>query len=437
VGRYTDLFLDALRARGSERGNVVYLSSGWDSTAILAGLVHVFGAAKVRCVIGRMTYSARAGVCNPFEIERARKVADYYAVPLDVVEFDYVSSGRELFDELRPMFRSAGFVGPTAFNHWRLASFVRDTTPGEESVFAGEISDGAHNLGFSQFLTVFHRVHDFREYSDKMLGYLFGPTFLQALWDGSAGDDPIYGFLRGRYTAATVFDSPSESRAGLTRQLLSSFFLRGTRFPLWSLANSRMLTADGRAAYLEEMERVYLSEAVDAVTPETLYAWYLRLYNSFHWQAGTVATLDLTAERCGVPMALPFWDAGIQEFLSEMPEEWGRGLDLKPTKYPLKAMLADRIDYPMHLQVGPHSYQYDVNPGFTLTGESMHGSQLGAYFKAVLARGDVFGRLSGDMFALDYLHGLVDRFVAGDELFGADLSDLATLAYFAAYDAAL
>jgi hypothetical protein len=431
--RYTDLFLEALRARGSDHGNVVYLSSGWDSTSILAGLVHVFGARKVRCVIGRMTYSTEAGVCNPYEIARAAKVADYFGVPLETVEFDYTTTGRELFDDLRPIFQSAGFVGPTSFNHWKLARFVADTSAGGESVFAGEISDGAHNLGFSQYLTVFHPVIDFREYSDKMLGYLFGPTFLKALWDGSATDDPVYRFLRDRYPTDTAFDDVPGGRESRTTRLLSSFFLRGVRFPLWSLRNSRMLTADGRRAYLDEMERTYLAEAGEAATPSTLYAWYLHLYNSFHWQAGTVATLDLTADACGLPMALPFWDAGLQDFLSGMPEDWGRGLELKPTKYPLKEMLASRIDYPMHLQVGPHSYQYDVNPRFTLTGESMHRSQLGAYFKTVLARGDCFAHLSPEMFEVGYLRGLVERFAGGEELYGADLSDVAALSYFAAY----
>ena len=44
---YTDLFLEAVRARASENGNIVYLSSGWDSTSILAALVHLFGKDKL------------------------------------------------------------------------------------------------------------------------------------------------------------------------------------------------------------------------------------------------------------------------------------------------------------------------------------------------------------------------------------------------------
>ena len=43
---YTDLFLEAIRARASEDGNIIYLSSGWDSTSILAALVHLFGKDK-------------------------------------------------------------------------------------------------------------------------------------------------------------------------------------------------------------------------------------------------------------------------------------------------------------------------------------------------------------------------------------------------------
>ena len=40
---YTEIFIESVRARGSEQGNVVFLSSGWDSTSILAALVHCFG----------------------------------------------------------------------------------------------------------------------------------------------------------------------------------------------------------------------------------------------------------------------------------------------------------------------------------------------------------------------------------------------------------
>ena len=59
-----------------------------------------------------------------------------------------------------------------------LAKYVSIYHKGK-SVFCGEISDGAHNLGFSQFTTIFHTSKHFREYSDKMASYLYGPTFMQ------------------------------------------------------------------------------------------------------------------------------------------------------------------------------------------------------------------------------------------------------------------
>ncbi len=64
-----------------------------------------------------------------------------------------------------------------------------------------------------------------------------------------------------------------------------------------------------------------------------------------------------------------------------MPESWGRGLDLKPTKYPLKWMLEHCIDYPLHLQVGPHLYLYDVDPTFSHSAKFMYGSAFTPYIK--------------------------------------------------------
>jgi hypothetical protein len=32
------------------------------------------------------------------------------------------------------------------------------------------------------------------------------------------------------------------------------------------------------------METAYLAPAASAMTADTLYSWYLHLYNSFHWQ---------------------------------------------------------------------------------------------------------------------------------------------------------
>ena len=425
LDRYADALLEAIRLRASEQGNIVYLSSGWDSTSILGSLVHLFGPKKVHAIVGRMQYSERSGVINQFEIDRAKAIAEFYGVSLEIAEFDYRRTGPEQLDEVLPLFRQHQVASLVGLNHARLAKAARASGAGD-TVFAGEISDGAHNLGFSQYVTIFHPVLDFREYSDKMASYLFGPTFLSQLQSGAHDTDPIYQLLRGR-TGAALFDEPAGTAGGRTRQLLASFFLRGGRMPLWSLRNSRALTADGRDAYTREMESAYLAGPAAAVDAGTLYAWYLRLYNSFHWQGSTVVTLPLTAEANGLRPALPFWDAAVQDFLSGMPEDWGRGLDFNRTKYPLKWMLQNRIKYPYELQSGPHSYLYDVDHSFSHAAELLYASSFTPLFRERLKTKEFAGRFSSEWFDHAYLDGLADRYVAGETAGGAELTDLTSL----------
>ena len=425
LDRYADALLEAVRSRASDNGNIVYLSSGWDSTSLLGCLVHLFGPKKVHAVVGRMQYATRSGVINQFEIDRAQRIADYYGVSLEIAEFDYRTDGPAKLAEVLPLFKSHHVASLVGLNHAILAEAAQKSGRGD-TVFAGEISDGAHNLGFSQYVTIFHPVLDFREYSDKMASYLFGPTFLGLLRDGRHAADPIYELLRGRCGDA-IFDQPAGDPLGRTRQLFSSFFLRGGRMPLWSLRNARFLTDDGRRAYSSEMEERYLAFAAEHVTPETLYAWYLRLYNSFHWQGSTVVTLPLTAEARGLRPALPFWDAELQDFLSFMPESWGRGLDFNRTKFPLKWTLQHRIKYPYELQAGPHSYLYDVDHSFSHAAELLYASSFMPFFKARLKAHGYRDRLSPDVFDLDYIDRIVNNYTAGQVAGGGEMGDLTSL----------
>jgi len=379
---YADIFLDHLATCGSRAGNVVFLSSGWDSTSILAGLVHVHGRHKVRAVIARDLYSERSGVCNRFEIEKATKIADYYGIKLDTVDLDHAERGHYWSEQAEPILRDGHFFSLTGINHMILARHVAATTGGDETIFAGEISDGAHNLGFSQFVTAFHPSFEFRQYADKMASYLFGPTFAREFLSGRHKEDAVHKFFQGR-TGATHFDTLADDPADRMQQIFASFFLRNGRMPLWSLRNVAMLTDIGRVRYNDEMTRNYLGE-VKSIAPEQMYSAYLHLYNSFHWQGSTVATLQTMAEREGLRADLPFWDIRMQDFLASMPEKWGRGLDLNPTKFPLKWMLANRIDYPLDFQTGPHAYLYDVDPNFNQGVEIFYHSSLGQRMRELL-----------------------------------------------------
>jgi hypothetical protein len=118
----------------------------------------------------------------------------------------------------------------------------------------------------------------------------------------------------------------------------------------------------------------------------------------------------------------------VQAFLAAMPESWGRGLELRPTKYPLKWVLQHLVDYPLHLQTGPHSYLYDVDPGFSHSAEILYGSAFTPLLKERLRLRAYRMVLSADYFDLDYIDRVVGEYRAGKETRGAELNDLMALA---------
>lgn len=424
IDQYSESFLDFLAAAGSPKGNTIFLSSGWDSSSIVAGLVKVFGKRKVTGVIGRMLYSERSGNCNRFEIERAKRIAKHFGVKLHMVDLDYVKGGPDWIERVRDTFKAHNIQSQTGLNHARLAHGAAQV--GQDlPMFAGEISDGAHNLGFSQYVTIFHPTQGFREYSDKMASYLFGPTFIRGFLEGRHTDDVVFKLFRDR-AGDTVFDEPVSGAQARMRQMLVSFFLRNGRQPLWSGKNVRMLTSAGLDRYTDTMAAEYFN-GVEQSSPEQMYSWYLELYNSFHWQGSTVSTVQKMGDLFGVRAHNPYWATDIQEFLQAMPESWGRGLELRPTKYPLKRMLREKLNFPMELQVGPHSYTYDVDPTFNHSFELMHHSKLGPYAKSILKDKPYREVLSDEWFDIRYIDGLVDTFLAGKEQRGTALNDLVSV----------
>ena len=228
---YSDIFIEAVRSRASEKQNIVFLSSGWDSTSILATLVQLFGSSKIDCVIGRMRYSNRSGIINQFELDRAEKMAKYFKVRLHIVELDYTKNASETIKEVSPILNDQQFGAGTGYNHWLLAKGAKEISKPGAVIFAGEISDGAHNLGFSQYFSIYHPAsHPFREYSDKMASYLFGPTFLKQLIEGKHEDDPVWKIFKP-YHEKTKFNKLAKGKDEIIHQLISTFYLSGGRIP--------------------------------------------------------------------------------------------------------------------------------------------------------------------------------------------------------------
>ena len=429
LNKYSELFIKALKRYGSKHVNVVYLSSGWDSTSILAGLVHIYGSKKVKAVIGRMNNSKRSKVLNPFEIKKAKKIANYFKVSLNIVDFDYSKKIPKISEKLKNKMKSCCVYAGTMNNHGLLANYVKDNYDDKAAIFCGEISDGVHNLGFSQFTSIFHSSKNFREYSDKMMSYFYGPTFLKIFENNNQDTDQIYNLFKSLNKNLKFDNYKLKTREERRLKLLTSFFLTNKRLPLVSNTDDKIFTKKGKKIHYQNMKNIYLKEASKKIRSNTVYSWYIHLYNSFHWQGSTVSTLTLTSELFNQNMQMPFYDIKLQDFLSIMPENFGRGLDFNPTKYPLKWTLKNKIDYPFNLQAGPHAYVYDTNPSFNLAVETFNYSAFAPYFREILSKHPYRKILSKKIFNLKYIDNIVKKYVNGIEINGEELAVLRPLCF--------
>lgn len=425
---YSDRFLESVKSCASkDRNNVVFLSSGWDSTSILGALVHLFSKDKTKAIIGRMKYSERSEIANSFEIKRAKEITDYYGVDLEIVDLDYTKDAEKIFTKLKDTFKSQQFTSLTGFNHWLLAEHASKNFSKEDVFFAGEMSDGAHNFGFSQYATIFHpSSYDFREYSDKMNTYLFGPTFLKVLIDKKQDNDPVWNFFK-TLKPEGFFENIKEDEQSIKKQFLKSFFVRSGRIPL-SKNNSNLLTDFGKKELDSVTFNTYLKKHADRLTPENLYSIFLDCYDNFHWQGSTVATLYHACEAYDLKCFMPFHDSYLLDYLSQMPESFGRGLELRPTKFPLKWTLKNIIDYPYELQTGPHSYTYDIDPSFSHAGEIINYSSFSNLWRKSLSSENYLNFLDKEFFNISYINGLVEKYLSKEELVGDEINDTLNIA---------
>ena len=112
-----------------------------------------------------------------------------------------------------------------------------------------------------------------------------------------------------------------------------------------------------------------------------------------------------------------------------MPESWGRGLEMRPTKYPLKYMLKNKIDYPYHMQTGPHSYLYDSDPDFDHAAEWNYRSAFNSQYKDIMSKRWYRNILSEEYFDMAYLDKIATNYINGREVL-EEKHDLENLIYF-------
>ena len=110
-----------------------------------------------------------------------------------------------------------------------------------------------------------------------------------------------------------------------------------------------------------------------------------------------------------------------------MPESWGRGLDINNTKYPLKWMLKNKVDYPFELQEGPHSYTYDIDPNFSHSSELVNASSFRELYSEALMKPDFIEKFDPKIFNVKYIKSIIQKYNLGDEMKGDDIINILNL----------
>ena len=132
----------------------------------------------------------------------------------------------------------------------------------------------------------------------------------------------------------------------------------------------------------------------------------LHLYNKFHWS--TVRPAYHVANNFSSNFINIFWNANTQQTLSTMPESFGRGLELRSTKFPEKEILKQSIDVD-NLNVGPHSYlsdTSDADPYYEVIYNSTYRNIISETFKKF----DATKEFDGKYFDLKFIKKIIDFF---------------------------
>lgn len=398
---------NSVKARSSSSINWILMSSGWDSSGILSILNKLYGNKKIRAVIGRVKYSHKWGIVNKPEIDRAKKICKYFNIQLEVIDIDYTSKKFiHSFNKYKTFMRNNHLYSIHGFIYFKLSEYIyKNKKSKKDVIFNGDISDGAHNFGFAQFAN-FLQFEDlgFREYVDKMFTYLYGPSFLKKVQNNHFHKDTIFNFIKKNR------DIPFENIKNKFNYL-APLFLGRNRVPFEKLITSDLIKDNKKKFYINNLKKNYFNKIIKNFSYKTIYSCIIFLYNSFHWQSSIVRSTLSSPSFFGMSSRTPYRDSNLLNILSSSPESWGRGLNLKETKFPLKYSLKNFVNYPSNLQTGPHSYLYDKDERWNAIEDIIYYSNVKKYFKNTLREIKIENIFDQNFFDIKKIKRLKSRYL--------------------------
>lgn len=426
---YYKILRDSVVSRANRNGKTwVSSSSGWDSSLILGLLVNEFGSHNIGMITGSMEYSEGTDVINKFEINKIKKIGEFYDIKPNIVDLDFKSKKAPAYwQKVLPYYKSKHMYTYVTYNFAKLSAGLKDAGGDGQIVCNGETSDSFHNFGFSQFATFFHTKKSFTEYADKMNCYLYGPSFLNKVLNGSYEKDKVFQIFK-RMSGTTEFTTGFKNKDEILESYLFPFFYGSPRIPFAATFKNPVLNAEGQKSLYRFPYREYMPEVLKGISADNIYSWFIYMYHGFHSQGSTVNIQKHAMESNNHRWRSPYNDYRLIEFLSKAPEKWGRGLEMNNTKYPLKWVAKNRIKFPYELlNEGPHSYLYDVIEGFSLFAEITYRSGVTAFFKETLKGRPYKNILIDEYFDMKYLDRLCAEYLEGREAKGQDFNNLVSL----------
>jgi hypothetical protein len=229
----------------------------------------------------------------------------------------------------------------------------------DATMFIGSFADSLHNFGFSQYFSLPYLSLDFRHYADKMKSYLYSPSFLKKVFDKTYDNDFVYNLFRG-HCKSPFTETNGMDKKDLIYSYLISFMLSSPRVPFAKI-NQDAFTFTGEKYLKEWLYDNYFKEAVENIDCENMYYWLTRMYHLFYLKGYEKSLIDYSMRDFSSLPRQPFYDMQLVDFLQAMPENWGRGLEWLPAKYPLKRYAREVLNVPCDvIESIPHSYISEI-----------------------------------------------------------------------------
>lgn len=413
IDKYDGLISNSILSRSGET-NFVLNSGGWDSTSIIYHLLQTHDPKKINSVVYE-TKLKNGEVYNIYETDKVKRISDYYGINSEKIEIDFnekknIQDWENIRDDLKN-YHTYFFVDmPKAVNE-----IARRNN--SVAIFSGEASDSIHNFGFSQFVSVTYQNRELREYGDKMKSYLFGPSFFRKIVNGSYKNDKVFQFFKFYFGEDSLVEENLVS-------YFQSFMLSSERIPFAKPIGSKFAKKSLQDKIeLKTPDNIFSSLSSNS-SSENLYYSLLQLYREYHFHSPQIEVKHSTLRRDGNNCKIPFLDSFLVKFMYSMPEGWGRGLELKPTKYPLRYLAHEKWNIPLSIleESGAHSYiaesdkRWNYSGGsWSLAAETIYNSVFGDCYKSILAEVKLEKYFSPEYFETDLMQKAVHDYINGKE----------------------